>query len=441
MEEDFSALVDEQIPKNKKLAQDGKLEQSLENLLSLEKQTRQGRDTPSTSKILVTIVELCHEAKDVKLLLENVKLLAKRRGQLEQAIKAMVKKAMVYLDQMEYSDKMTLIKTLVEVTEGKIFVEKQRARLTLMLAHIREKEGKIAEAATILQEIQVETFGAMKKKEKTEFILEQMRLCLAKKDYVRAQIISRKISKRALEDKEFQDIKVKYYILMVEYYAHEGKYLEICRCYQQIYNTPIIKEDSEKWKPYMQLMLVFVILAPYDNEQSDLINRLSLDPNLENIPFYRSLLKRFLTDEIMPWPQIESQYKEELLKLDAFKASNAATLWEDFKTRVIEHNIRVVAKYYSRISTKRLAELLNLDEAVTERHIANLVVSKSIYAKIDRPHGIASFKKQKDPSEVLNDWASDLTSLLGRVETVCHLIHRENMIHKTKSKQPQLDTL
>lgn len=38
--------------------------------------------------------------------------------------------------------------------------------------------------------------------------------------------------------------------------------------------------------------------------------------------------------------------------------------WADLRTRVIEHNIRVVAKYYTRISTKRLTQLLDLSEGV-----------------------------------------------------------------------------
>ena len=40
----------------------------------------------------------------------------------------------------------------------------------------------------------METYGSMEKNEKVDFILEQIRLCLAKKDYIRAQIISKKIS-------------------------------------------------------------------------------------------------------------------------------------------------------------------------------------------------------------------------------------------------------
>ena len=75
----------------------------------------------------------------------------------------------------------------------------ERAHLTRILSKIKEDEGKINDAADILQELQVETFGSMERREKTEFILEQMRLNLLRKDYVRAQIISRKINLKYFE--------------------------------------------------------------------------------------------------------------------------------------------------------------------------------------------------------------------------------------------------
>jgi len=40
----------------------------------------------------------------------------------------------------------------------------------------------------------------MDRREKLEFLLEQMRLCLAKHDYIRTQIISKKINIKAFED-------------------------------------------------------------------------------------------------------------------------------------------------------------------------------------------------------------------------------------------------
>ena len=45
-------------------------------------------------------------------------------------------------------------------------MEVERARLTYKLSKMKEEEGKIQEAAQILQELQVETYGSMEKREK-----------------------------------------------------------------------------------------------------------------------------------------------------------------------------------------------------------------------------------------------------------------------------------
>ena len=106
----------------------------------------------------------------------------------------MVHLAMGWLDGLDKEKKMDLINTLDEATDGKIFVEVEQARLTLMKANMMEAEGNFEEAATLLQDVQVETYGAMEKREKTEYIMNQMRLVLLKKDYVRTQIIGSKIN-------------------------------------------------------------------------------------------------------------------------------------------------------------------------------------------------------------------------------------------------------
>ena len=46
----------------------------------------------------------------------------------------------------------------------------------------------------------------MEKAEKVEFILEQMRLCFETKDFVRTQIISKKISTKYFEGKDTEVI-------------------------------------------------------------------------------------------------------------------------------------------------------------------------------------------------------------------------------------------
>jgi len=327
---------------------------------------------------------------------------------------------------------MELLEALRTITEGKMYVEIERARLTRILAKIREDEGKIGEAADILQEIQVETFGQMDRSEKTEFILEQMRLCLEKKDYIKASILSNKISKKFLNDKDFQDLKLRFYELMIRYYNHESKYLDICRSYKAMYDTPKIKENEALWKPLLQLQVAFICLASHDNESSDLMNIIFLDAKLLEIPSYKQLLNLFLTKELMRWNQFVEIYQPELNRHQCFveKIEGKNPLWNDLRKRVVEHNIRVIAEYYSKITTKRLSQLLELPPTEVETFIANLVTGKTIFAKIDRPQAIISFRKRKEPSEFLNQWASNIGDLLTLVEKTCHLIHRENMVNK-----------
>ncbi|KAF8941557.1 PCI domain-containing protein [Dissophora ornata] len=432
MEKDCSAIVDAQFPEIDAAAKGGNLTKALEQLLSLEKQTRSSADLASSTRVLKRFIQLTLEAQDWKLMQEYIVLLSKKHGQLKQAITKMTQEAMDCLDKTpDMKTKLELIDTLRTVTDGKVYLEVERARVTRILAKIKEDEGNVAEAADIMQDLQVETFGSMEKREKTDFILEQMRLCLLKRDYVRANIISKKINIRYFKETDVQDLKLRYYDLMIEYSLHENEYLNACKHYRQIYDTPIIKEDPAKAKQAVENAVLFVVLAPFDNEQSDLVQRVYLETDEVDTSVYRALLKCFITTELMRWPMIEQIYGPTLGQNPALVGGDEASRkrLKELHNRVVEHNIRVVAKYYTRISTKRLTQLLDLPDKDCEEFLSKLVVSKTIYAKIDRPAGVVSFAKSKHPNEVLNEWSQDINGLLGLIEKTCHLITKEEIIH------------
>lgn len=100
---------------------------------------------------------------------------------------------------------------------------------------------------------------------------------------------------------------------------------------------------------------------------------------------------------------------------------------ETFHRRIVQHNIRVVSKYYQRIHGTRLAQLLQLDGSQLESELASMVSNGDVYAKIDRPQDIVRFCAPKSPEATLSEWSSDLDKLLHLVETTTHLIHKENM--------------
>ncbi|XP_017625157.1 26S proteasome non-ATPase regulatory subunit 12 homolog A-like [Gossypium arboreum] len=435
------------------------LEAAIDQLLNVEKQMRFAGDVVGTKKAVSDILQLCFEAKDWKSLNEQIVNLSKKRGQLKQAVTAMVQQAMQYIDEApDLETRIELIKTLNTVSAGKIYVEIERARLIRRLAKIKEEQGLIAEAADLMQEVAVETFGAMAKTEKIAFILEQVRLCLDRQDYVRAQILSRKISPRVFEvdtSKEKKkpkegdnvveeppadipsllELKRIYYELMIRYYFHNNDYLEICRCYKAIYEIPSIREDPSQWIPVLRKICWYLILAPHDPMQSSLLNSTLEDKNLSEIPKFKLLLKQLVTMEVIQWTSLWNLYKDEFEnEKNMLGGSLGDKAAEDLRMRIIEHNILVVSKYYSRITLKRLAELLCLTIQEAEKHLSEMVVSKALVAKIDRPMGIVCFQVAKDSNEILNSWASNLEKLLDLVEKSCHQIHKETMVHKAALK-------
>lgn len=147
----------------------------------------------------------------------------------------------------------------------------------------------------------METFGSMTRREKTEFILQQVALCIEKGDWTQAGILSRKIStryftrkpkktpeqlekeKKEREEKEktrsvdepppepeddVTDLKLRYYEQQITLAKHEDKYLEACKHYRQVLDTEAVEEDPKKLKAvcstftYAQHVLTSLIDPP-----------------------------------------------------------------------------------------------------------------------------------------------------------------------------------
>eukprot|EP00053_Salpingoeca_punica_P007500 m.68393 g.68393 ORF g.68393 m.68393 type:complete len:439 (+) comp14178_c0_seq1:76-1392(+) len=426
-EEDYTAAVDELLPKATALATGGKLSEAIDLILPLEKKARIASDAASTSRLVVAVVTLCWECKELELLSEYLVLLSKRRGQLKQAVTKMVQAACKFVDELQdKTQKLKLIDTLRTVTAGKIHVEIERARLTQTLSKIKEADGEITEAAEILQDLQVETYGSMDKREKTEFLLEQMRLCLLKSDYMRTSIISKKISTSLFKDDKFHDLKLKFYRQMIVLALHEKSYLDLSNYYQAIFDTPSVQTDEAAWKSALRNVVVYAVLAPYDNQQSDLMARIALEPKLKELPSEKAILDCFLRQEVMPWSRFQASYATHLGTQESMQSADAA---KDLQKRLVEHNIRVICKFYTRITLARLAEILDVSLDETEAFLSVLVTNKTIFAKVDRPSGVVTFRPVKDPVLVLNEWSSEISSLMRFVDKATHLIAKERTLH------------
>ena len=468
---DLSAELKLRKPEAEHLAASGQLDEAVELILAVEKQARLANDVATLKEACLTITRLSHDAKNWETLGRNITTISKRRAQRGMVVGAVVQLAMTYLDEMpDRKTKEELIVVLRAVSAGKIFAEKERAQLTQMLSQMKEADGNLAEACDILQEVHVETYGALTKLEKTEFILEQVRLLLAKKDFIRAHIVSKKILRKSFKEPGFEGVKIKFFKLMVEFWTQENNTFELYQAHFAIFDTKQFVPESEdpvaadgdaemaagdagaaaeaaeaahtaQWVSALKSAVVFCLLSAHSEEQASALAELGACAKLQDgalnhpdLAPFAAMVKHFSTPEICKWPMPDG-CDEALRAHPAMAAGGVGGGHEEewiemMHKRLVEHNLRVIAGYYSSVRTSHLATLLGLTEAEVEERVSALVVADTIYARMDRPAGITSFRKQRPAEEVLDDWAGDISELLDLVGSTSRLISKELMVHK-----------
>lgn len=244
---------------------------------------------------------------------------------------------------------------------------------------------------------------------------------------------------------------------MAEYYfTHEKNAWEIAQCYYKMHESLTVKaaamkqgddsvmdEDAVantniKAIELLEGCIVFLIISPHTIESHDMLHRLKANKLVINRVgsqqsmngMMLSLLTLFTTNEIVPQDFTERTLVSQHPLLHSHGSEYPSFFLDLLTKRIIEHNLRVLSKSYTRIRLDRIVELLNLSRPVVEERLAEVATSGDLYVKINRPEGIVTFRKNQSSEEILSDWGSDIGKLLHLMESTCHLIHRENMVHK-----------
>ena len=227
----------------------------LKKLIDKEKVTRLENEYVENRNICKTILEIIHKRNDFPNFLKLFEYLTQRRNQSRESIILMVKHCIndilpTLTDKKLQSE---LLDTIIKVTEGKIFVEFEYSQAIRKKTEILMNDNKVDEAAKLIQDVQIEAFGSLDREYKVDYILFQMDILLKKKDYIRTLIVSNKVKRDHLNDDGYELLKIRFYELMIEYYTHEKKYIEVSKCYKILYdfvkevNNKLVDVEKKKW--------------------------------------------------------------------------------------------------------------------------------------------------------------------------------------------------
>ncbi|CAK7895769.1 26S proteasome regulatory subunit Rpn5p [[Candida] anglica] len=449
-EKDFSATLDEQFPIIEALDD---YKQAIEKYLVLEKQTRQSSDLESSKRVLIKIVDTLSQHEDWEFLNDLISLLSKKHGQLKSSIQTLIQQVISKFNLLNDDNKkdldwkIKLIETIRTVSDKKIFVEVEMATVSKILSEIYlSKFNDLNKATEILCDLQVETYSLMPFSDKIEYILEQIRLTLQKGDYNQAKILSRKILLKTLKNFEKAELyKSMFLKYLIEIDVFEKNYLSIVKNSLLLIELDVTKNDQRSYIELLTSVVYYIVLSPFDNLQNDLIYKIKSNPifikNIDSKVF--KLLEIFTTNELINSSNIENLYKQDYFdKVSIFKDNKVN--YKNLQTRIIEHNLRIINKYYQCIKIERLAYLLQLSVSESEIHVSELVNKGMISAKINRPQGIIQFENfeqnnssngsNQNVNELLNSWCYDVDKLLEEIDVIGHLINKEEMMIGIKSK-------
>jgi hypothetical protein len=102
---------------------------------------------------------------------------------------------------------------------------------------------------------------------------------------------------------------------MIRLTLHQNDYLATTKHYLSVYHTSTIQEDTDRAKGVLQNVLMFVVLAQYNNEQSDLLARVVREDAVKNdeMGWVGNFVKRFTDGELMRYTPPNDTESERLI--------------------------------------------------------------------------------------------------------------------------------
>ena len=100
--------------------------------------------------------------------------------------------------------------------------------------------------------------------------------------------------------------------------------------------------------------------------------------NLEENDLLGRFVHKLLTFELMPLN--ETEIEQQMSKFEPFmeQTENNKSHMREFIRQLIQHNLRVIEKYYSKIKISTLSRLIGVPEDRAEQEIGDMVVNKRI---------------------------------------------------------------
>lgn len=379
-----------------------------------ERKARMENNDEELQKIFPEIVGSCGSDEEV---LGMVRMLTVKRGQSRPAIKWMIGK-LFHEKQGEAGFVGFFSGVLRDVIEGRIFLEEERIYITEELKRRYESSGDVESALEMVINVPVETFTMIKEGTMVNYQLEQLRLCVANRDWVRADITLKKIRKKYFENDDAVEEKTKFHEMVVHLYLGQRKYFDASSVYHKLSNFGTVRTE------YVVLSSFFCILATCETEmeniackRAEMLRMLSEDKN--NDEEMRVMVRKFLSQLVLEKSVVHDVQRAVSPVLDV------SAYLDDLASAVDEHNFRIIERFYSSATVEDMSAIMQTPVEDVVRRISFMVNNGFARCKINQKTGVVGFGERR--------WSDDVVDVMDKLIRCNHLIHKERL--KTSLKE------
>lgn len=422
------------------------LDAELNSLMEIERQARQTNDMDLSLSTALKIFDLLKRNGDLKKLTATVTVLCNKRGQFTRTVSEVVKLCMGMIEGIEdVGAKVAFVQAIKDICEKKIFLEVEFARCAMILVKYNEADGKnLSEAAKIIENVQVETYGSMSKYEKVDFILYQMKLNILLNENTKLYIVSKKINKKMLEEPGFHPLKFTFNVYSFKYFFATSDFAEASGCLEAAYDALLLLKPEETAKldslvrtrfghfldktVLAESAVGFRLLEPFSTEKLERVREMKpkFELTLAERPAALALIDSFLSKEVTSCDPLSYNSRSMFMFADAFERHEE--LLGQLRNQLTAKNLFLASKYYKTVRLPRLSTLFQADRALIEEQLCVLIVEGKVVAKINRPEGIIVFGSSQGGAADLDRWSQNVNRLVELVDFVCERIEREKVV-------------
>lgn len=379
----------------------------MDELLEQERINRLDNNHEKQLQTFTSMLSLCESENDLLILL---KLLSKKKNQIKISYQWLIDKVFEMhkdeLDSEEFPERNVkfMVEVLTSVIEGKLYLEKQRRDYANYIKKIYEKFNMCDKALEIAYNVPIETFSSLSLHEIAIYQLDVLKLCILTKDFIRAEIMVKKVKRKHLEAVNDKVSVFMLALLKTDYFGMTGDLLEATKILMEILEIPDSsdqKYEVPRFTHFFELggcaehlnrkikevfciyASFFAILSNKRKEKAEYLERLhknkyNVEEIRKQIDYFRSIELIDKENVMLVLRRINSSYEKEIL--DAIN----------------DHNLRIISRFCSSITFADLSALLMSPLNKCVEQICDEVNNHDLQCKIDQNNGVVFFENTEE---------------------------------------------